>query len=215
MMILDFCYPNNDLADLLTVKPAASASLWNVFCMEFCLTFILVYVIFAVAFDTVDTKPVVVEGVDGKQQSLQKNLTIYTTTGSTKAGFAPLSIGFTLGFLCMIGGTVSGGAFNPTRVLAPGILFALICLQCDQPRNNSADRWRVLTCVALLGCRLCWCCRCRRSTTEPLHTIQIDATATENGSTAQSIEQINTEDRFKRETLSSSSITSALFFLLI
>jgi glycerol uptake facilitator-like aquaporin len=39
------------------------------------------------------------------------SLTIKTASGNTKAGFAPISIGFTLGFLGLIGGTVSGGAF--------------------------------------------------------------------------------------------------------
>jgi hypothetical protein len=45
-----------------------------------------------------------------------------TTSGNTKAGFAPLAIGFTLGFLGLIGGTVSGGAFNPARVFGPAFL---------------------------------------------------------------------------------------------
>lgn len=51
-----------------------------------------------------------------------KNLTIYTTTGNSKAGFAPIAIGFTLGFLCFVGGSTSGGAFNPARAFAPALL---------------------------------------------------------------------------------------------
>jgi aquaporin related protein len=35
---------------------------------------------------------------------------------------APIAIGSTLGFLCLIGTTVSGGAFNPARVFGPAIL---------------------------------------------------------------------------------------------
>ena len=49
-------------------------------------------------------------------------MTIYTTSGNTKAGFAPVAIGFTLGFLCLIGGTISGGAFNPARAFGPTII---------------------------------------------------------------------------------------------
>ncbi len=52
-------------------------------------------------------------------------MTIYTTSGSSKAGFAPLSIGFTLGFLGLIGGSVSGGAFNPARAFGPTLLSGL------------------------------------------------------------------------------------------
>ncbi len=68
----------------------------------------------------VDTKGVKVKA-QGEEHSGQ-NLTIYTTSGNTKAGFAPISIGFTLGFLGLIGGTVSGGAFNPARVFGPALI---------------------------------------------------------------------------------------------
>lgn len=49
-------------------------------------------------------------------------LTVKTTSGNTKAGFAPIAIGFTLGFLTLLGGSVSGGAFNPARVFGPAII---------------------------------------------------------------------------------------------
>ncbi|KAJ3209380.1 hypothetical protein HDU82_000882 [Entophlyctis luteolus] len=109
---------------VLDIDPTASVA--NAFFMEFILTFVLVYVIFAVAFDTVDTSNNVKEAgaVLGKTKDNEagKKLTIYTTSGNTKAGFAPLSIGFTLGFLGLIGGSVSGGAFNPARVFGPAVL---------------------------------------------------------------------------------------------
>lgn len=38
--------------------------------------------------------------------------TIYTVSANSKAGFAPIAIGFTLGFLCFVGSSVSGGAFK-------------------------------------------------------------------------------------------------------
>lgn len=108
-------------AAAVAVHPAADADLGNAFLTELILTFILVYVIFAVAFDTVDDNKVhVVNTPEGKQKvGNSGNLTIYTTSGATKAGFAPIAIGFTLGFLCFMGGSVSGGAFNPARVFGP------------------------------------------------------------------------------------------------
>jgi len=94
--------------------------------MEFTLTFFLVYVIFSVAFDTVDSKNVEVKqiGLDnevGSRNVQARNLTIYTASGNTKAGFAPISIGFTLGMLSLVGGSVSGGAYNPARAFGPAM----------------------------------------------------------------------------------------------
>ncbi len=56
------------------------------------------------------------------ENEVGKYLTIYTTSGNTKAGFAPVAIGFTLGFLCLLGGSVSGGAFNPARAFGPALV---------------------------------------------------------------------------------------------
>ena len=36
--------------------------------------------------------------------------------------FAGLAIGFMLGALCLVGGKISGGAFNPARAMAPAVL---------------------------------------------------------------------------------------------
>jgi len=94
--------------------------------MEFTLTYFLIFVIFSVAFDTVDSQLVEVKqlGLDkqlGAKDVSAKNMTIYTTSGNTKAGFAPISIGFTLGMLSLVGGSVSGGAYNPARVFGPAM----------------------------------------------------------------------------------------------
>jgi aquaporin related protein len=48
-------------------------------------------------------------------------LTLYATNGKTKAGFAPIAIGLTLGSLCLLGGSVSG-VFNPARALGPAFV---------------------------------------------------------------------------------------------
>lgn len=79
---------------------------------------------------------------EAADSNVGKHLTIYTTSGNTKAGFAPFAIGFTLGFLVhrhiylqlplttslmtfsfqgLIGGSVSGGAFNPARAFGPAL----------------------------------------------------------------------------------------------
>lgn len=131
MLLLTICFPpvvvNNveqSVVSQLVVRPAADANIGRSFFMEIILTFILVYVIFAVAFDTVDnanTVRIVDEKGNAVDSRNRKNLTIYTTNGNSKAGFAPLSIGLTLGFLCFLGGSVSGGAFNPARVFGPGL----------------------------------------------------------------------------------------------
>ncbi|GAM20189.1 hypothetical protein SAMD00019534_033640 [Acytostelium subglobosum LB1] len=98
------------------IIPAADSNLSNIFITELLLTFILIYVIFAVAFDTID------DDVQVRRGKNNGNLTIYTTSGATKAGFAPIAIGFTVGFLNFLGGSVSGGAFNPCRVFGPALV---------------------------------------------------------------------------------------------
>lgn len=101
------------------------ASVVHAFFMEFTLTFILIYVIFATAFDQVDTdnsQTVTLPDGTVKDSTIGRHLTIYTTNANTKAGFAPFAIGFTLGFLCFLGGSVSGGAFNPARVFGPSLV---------------------------------------------------------------------------------------------
>ncbi|KAI9105523.1 aquaporin-like protein [Phlyctochytrium arcticum] len=121
----------SSIAASVVVDIDDSTHVARAFFMEVMLTFILVYVIFATAFDTVDTSNQVKvkpkKGANGvvapvaKDESVGRYLTIYTTSGNTKAGFAPFAIGFTLGFLGLIGGTVSGGAFNPARAFGPAL----------------------------------------------------------------------------------------------
>jgi len=103
----------------LALTPDPNIGYGNQIMMEFTLTFFLIYVIFSVAFDTVDNKvkvKQVIPGQSGGGQNAPQALTIYTASGDSKAGFAPLAIGFTLGMLSLVGGSVSGGAYNPARV---------------------------------------------------------------------------------------------------
>jgi len=64
----------------------------------------------------VEVKQIGLQGDEGAKTVSARSLTIYTASGSTKAGFAPIAIGFTLGMLSLVGGSVSGGAYNPARV---------------------------------------------------------------------------------------------------
>lgn len=83
--------------------------------MEAFLTFILVFVIYAVAWGPrVTASPTDIEAHDENSELI--------ATNKARMNFAPLAIGLTLGFLCFLGGSVSGGAFNPARATAPAVL---------------------------------------------------------------------------------------------
>ena len=51
-----------------------------------------------------------------------RNIQVYTNNGPTKRDWAPLAIGFTLGFIAFFGSSVSGGGFNPARAIATALL---------------------------------------------------------------------------------------------
>lgn len=111
--------------NVVALTRPSDVSIGQMFLVELVMTFILVYVIFATAFDTIKENPVVEENENPggpHNQQKRKKLTIYTTSGNTKAGFAPIAIGFTLGVLAFVGGSVSGGAYNPARAFGPALL---------------------------------------------------------------------------------------------
>eukprot|EP00667_Euglena_gracilis_P018265 EG_transcript_19390 len=106
---------DQDVARSLVVKPPGDY--WHAFLMEATLTFILCFVIFSTAFG---------ESATSTDQNIRaseghKGYTIYTINANSKSGFAGIAIGLTLGFLTMLGGSVSGGVFNPARAFGPAI----------------------------------------------------------------------------------------------
>jgi len=104
-LLIASCFPNGiNTVRSVAVHPAKDVSIGQAFWIEVILTFIFVYVIFATAFDTVES------GTKGKKMMK------YSTSGDTKAGYAPIAIGFTLGACVFCSGSISGGAFNPARV---------------------------------------------------------------------------------------------------
>jgi len=122
MGVLDACF--DDISSLAVV-PAAKASLGSVFFIEMIMTMILVFVIFTVAFDNMES-PMTPRIYHEMQMSGQGGggslgLTLYHVNPQSKTGFAPMAIGFTIGSLVLVGGTVSGSAFNPARVFSAAI----------------------------------------------------------------------------------------------
>lgn len=101
------------------VLPISGANGFSVFFMEFLLTFILVFVILKVAFEDVEEekkKTMSYKAIGGA-----RGLTIYAPNPQSKLGFAPLCIGTCIGVLGTIGGSVSGGCYNPARYFAPAL----------------------------------------------------------------------------------------------
>jgi len=114
----------------LAVSPSSTIPAGHHIAMEFTLTFILVYVIFSVAFDTVDSQKVEVKQLAGDEELGAKDvkvqkMVIYSTSGDSKSLFAGLSIGFQLGLLSLVGGSVSGGAYNPARAFGASMISGI------------------------------------------------------------------------------------------
>lgn len=138
------------IAQVIPAGVPDTTPLWQAVIMEMFLTFLLVYIIFATAVDqpappTFTKVPLEGEAepaasaaasasasAEGDLETGSKSATnasaskeriqVFTTSGTTKNNFAPIAIGLTLGFLCYLGGSSSGGAFNPARVLGPAIV---------------------------------------------------------------------------------------------
>jgi len=104
-----------DQIESLVVMPVSGYL--RAFLMETTLTFILCFVVFSTAFGESATPTA--QHLAASQG--HKGYTIYTINAGSKSGFAGIAIGFTLGFLTMIGGAVSGGAFNPARAFGPAV----------------------------------------------------------------------------------------------
>merc|ERR1712071_482858 len=112
------CFPGkkSDLLDIINPGPVNSnVSSINIVLTEGFLSAILVFVAFSVAINKYQ-KPVYNTLEEGELLTRPED----ETPDSTILG--PLCIGLTLGFLALLGGSSSGGAFNPAVVLAP-VLF--------------------------------------------------------------------------------------------
>jgi glycerol uptake facilitator-like aquaporin len=113
-------FPGSSNTETLLLQPSSSASTTTAFFMEFILTFILVFVIFHSAMG-LHVKPKIMAGETADEAAPEtiKEFRDRSRALEHKKQHAGLVIGLTIGFLAMIGGSVSGGAFNPLRVTAP------------------------------------------------------------------------------------------------
>ena len=112
---LVFLFPGDGIASSLVLKPGADVNNAQAFVFEFILTFILVFVIYCTAMGVKLTM------TEADIES-QTDCTELIASNKQKINFAAIAIGFTIGFLCFLGGSVSGGCFNPTRATGPAIL---------------------------------------------------------------------------------------------
>lgn len=141
--ILQLLHPAVDVFDGLVVRPGEGVKNWQVVLMEAVLTFLLVIVVYGTVLGgapklTDHPEPTPADEETGKEPMepihpkehknvINRILPIRINEEDTvivkpTALFAGLAIGFTLGFLCYLGGPVSGGAFNPARATAPAII---------------------------------------------------------------------------------------------
>lgn len=97
-------------------KPAPEAVTGEVICIEIFLTGILVFNVFCMAANTYKSQ---------KDEKAFRELRQDPSDSKIpdRTPYIPLAIGLTLGFLGLLGGSTSGGAFNPGIVWAP-VLFS-------------------------------------------------------------------------------------------
>ncbi|KAL6120996.1 MIP plasma membrane transporter [Nucleospora cyclopteri] len=107
LCVVCFPYDYMDTLKFITASKASdNISNINLFFEEFSLSFILAFVAFEVGVNAI-REPGVTLFVNEPQVDRSK--------------LAPLTIGFTLGFLAFLASTTSGGAFNPGLVFGPAI----------------------------------------------------------------------------------------------
>lgn len=120
------CYtsPAGGLFDALAVTPRDDASAVNVFFSELFSTFILVYVIFTVAFEESEA-PDAIARIKKDPRTMRfcdsNGLILYSSSSSSRGGFAPFAIGFAVLALAFFGGA-SGASMNPARMFGPAVI---------------------------------------------------------------------------------------------
>lgn len=102
--------------DTIRPTPAPDVATGKVICIEIFLTGILVFTVFAVATNTYKKQK---DKTDEEELGLPRE----QSKIPDRSMFNPITIGLTLGFLGFLGGSTSGGAFNPGIVWAP-VLFS-------------------------------------------------------------------------------------------
>lgn len=98
------------------------ATIGNAILSEMILTGILTYVAFSVAINVFNPPTQVKIEIPDEVDDNDK-LRVVTSQAPNRSAFAPIAIGFTLGFLSLLGLGASGGVFNPAITLPP-VLFS-------------------------------------------------------------------------------------------
>lgn len=108
---------------LLVVKPGNGVSDLSAIFMEMIATFILVFIVFRIAAGVEEPRHKADETAEESQSVNMQKRYVWL-----KKMLAPVVIGFTLGFLALPSAYISGGAYNPARVLG-GCVVGLNCSQ--------------------------------------------------------------------------------------
>lgn len=107
--------PEPDVASLLVVSVGEGVNSAQAIFFEFIMAFIIMYVILAVGLGVkTSVDQIDLESLEEREEEVAQN--------KLRLRFAPIAIGLTVGTLCFLGHTVSGGASNPGRSTAPAIL---------------------------------------------------------------------------------------------
>ncbi|KAI5171719.1 hypothetical protein NEFER03_1024 [Nematocida sp. LUAm3] len=113
---------NTALLNATRAKLAPNTTIGEAILTEMILTGILVYVAFSVAINVFNPPTQVKIEVPDEVEDNDK-LRVVTSQAPNRSAFAPIAIGYTLGFLALLGQGSSGGSFNPAVVLPP-VLFS-------------------------------------------------------------------------------------------
>ncbi|ELQ76742.1 Major Intrinsic Protein (MIP) Family [Trachipleistophora hominis] len=117
-LVVQGCFPGKfePLMNIIRPKRVNDSTTGEMICIEMFLTGILVFSVFVMAINPYKKQ---------KDERDQRELHIDPSESKIpdRSRFAPIVIGLTLGFLGYLGGSTSGGAFNPGIVWAP-VLFS-------------------------------------------------------------------------------------------
>jgi glycerol uptake facilitator-like aquaporin len=118
VFVIKLMFPN-DVFTLLVLAPAADATVTNALITEVILSFILVFVVYGTVVG-VDVSPrsAIRDPESGEEQAPA----VDEQALKLKKAAGPGAIAACLGFLCFLGTSSSGGAFNPVRATAPALL---------------------------------------------------------------------------------------------
>lgn len=118
------CFPGSyrQLMDIIRPAPIDESSTGKVICIEIFLTGILVFTVFACAINPYKKQKDERDERDRKKESGENAPEHARSSLPDRSILAPLVIGLTLGYLGYLGGSTSGGAYNPGIVWAPVLL---------------------------------------------------------------------------------------------